>query len=269
MSDVVRVSANGKWAYLPVGSEAHQHLLRFAESGLADADAVEVRLHSDAGPMFWELLEDSEATTPAPLIPAMAMSEDGIALLSGEKLAFGNVENGSYNEYVDMSWLNNPSVKPGIPLSNTKMGDGDIVITAWPASGKLVPARAERKCREMVLELLEPQAPGDRCFVVDDSGGLVTASLKSTGGRSLKVMPQAALNSWLFSVGTKAVRQRSSRFSIADQGESFVITDNKNNRKLRGRYRTSHPESELESLEVMLGHGGLGSIIPHYELAGP
>lgn len=266
MPDVVRVSSSDRWAYLPVGSEAHQRLLHFAESGLADSNPVEVRLHSDAGDMFWELLEDEREESPPSIMPALALIDDGISMLPDEKLVFGRVDNGAYNEYADMSWLKNPSLKSGIPLSNRRIAEGDIVLTAWPSSGKLIPARIEKNRRDLVARLVDPQPSGERCFVTDDTGGLATVSLKTPGGPSVKLMPPTAMNSWLFSLGTSAVRQKPRRFSVSDGNGQFLIRDSKRGRTFAGRYRTSNPESELEALEVMLGHSGLGGIIPYYEL---
>lgn len=265
MADVVRVSADERWAYLPVGSKAHRHLSQFAADGLAGSNSVEVRLRSDAGPLFWSLVEGQD---DCPLFPTGCMTENGIALLPGEELKFGKDDKGEYNEFADLSWLNNPSLKQsGIALSGKNLQEDDIVLTAWPSSQSILPARAIRSGRDFSFETIEPVEEGQRCFVIDEGGaGLITVSMASDGSNSVRSIRPEAIRSWLYSAGTSAPRQGGGRFSIKANGKEFVIDDAQRGRRYVGAFNTASPDDELGFIEMLLERGGLGSVLPNYRL---
>lgn len=271
MSEVVRVSSiDGRWAYVPSGTKAHVHLQRFIGAGLADSDSVEVRLKSDAGPLFWDLLSETVPSPSKHSIPTSALTDNGIILFPNEEIVFGKADGPYYNEFADLSWLNNPSLKQaGIPLSRNTLSEDDIVLTAWPMNKSWIPARARGRGRDLELELAFAAPKGQRCFVLDeDKNALLTASMKSDGSNVLRVIPPVSINSWLFSLGTNAVRQKTGRFQVSQCDDSFRLDDKKLGRSYKGKFRTSQVAEELAFLEFLLDRGGLGAILGNYEIFG-
>lgn len=263
MTDVVRVSSGGQWAYVPVGGETHSRLCRFANEGLAETKASEIRLHSEAGPLFWDMIKPGPES-PYRIPSASIFTEHGLYLVPGEELQFGRNDDGHYNEFADMSRLNNPSLKSGCVLSGRELVEGDIVVTAWPHKKSFVPALVSGP---RSLELTEPVDAMSRCFVMDDDMCLMTASLSSDGSNFLRVLPPDAIVSWLFSMGSQAIRQKSNRFSVSPNDDgTFAISDSKKNRTYSGKFKTDRHDVELESLDFLLDNGGLWSVLSQYRL---
>jgi len=271
MPDVVRVSSGEEWFYVPVGGQDHQRLCRFAAKGMAESGEAEVRLVGESGPLFWEKLKGSEARAASPLVALSAMDQDGMRLSPGEKVSFGKREGStSYNDFADLS-LSKDDV-PGVPLSATKVSNVEMVLTAWPKTGRLVPARVVSTPRGHELELVDTVPAGERCFVLDERGGaLMTVSLEATGGATLRILPSMAVDSWLFSAGSKAARAMSSRFSLAGSADGgFLIKDHKDGRRYAGHYQNdSMPAAknmEHERLEWLLASHGLAGALALYAL---
>ena len=265
MSDAVRVSVEGKWAYLPIGSQAHSHLVRFTKEGLTESNKMEVRLKSDAGPLFWDLISKEENVS-SNFSVLDSITENGICLLPNEEIRFGK-EGDSYNGFADISWLNNPSLEHGIPLSGKNITEGDIVNTVWPKSKSILPAIAVKEKRGLSLEVVSAPEKGSRCFVLDErQGGLITISLSSNGTEKIRILPPDALTSWLFSLGTKCIRQKSGRFSINPDGGNFSLQDKKMGRSYGGKFNTKSYDDEKAFMEFLLEDGGIGAILNHYKL---
>ena len=271
MADVVRASDGERWEYLPVGSEAHLSLLRFADNGMASIRTSEVRLTSESGPIFWDMIdgeEDAWSRAPSfPVVMSKSMVESGVQISRDEQVVFGKRDEGRYGEYMDMTLLKDKAAEgawASVSSGRTTLDVGDIVLTAWPKSKDVLPATVSKSG---FLELVESADKDDRCLVFDESGAeLITASFPSNGTENIRTISPSMFSSWLFSVGSKASRSKKKRFTVEADGQSgFRIDDRKTKRAFRGELRSSD-ESEIEQIEFMLHDGGLGSVLGRYEL---
>jgi hypothetical protein len=271
MAMVVRAACGAKWGYVPVGGPRCETLRRLADSGLASSGPVEVRLHHDAGPLFWKERETESGGDP-PLSVLEAMSDRGLGLEPGEEVVFGRAD-GAYNEFADITLAGSGrSTGRGLALSAKGLSDGAVVLTAWPGERKILPALVKADGPKYSLELAEPGPAGARCFVLDETGrNLITASMESDGSDDLRVMAPMALDSWLFAIGSMASREASERFFVKVEGKSFSIYDNKKGRRYAGSLKHDPSDQdkwgmEQERLHWLLASRGLGGILPIYEL---
>jgi hypothetical protein len=268
MANVIRVSRGDRWLHVPDNEDNRDILSRMLVAGLAANDGAGIKLLSEAGPIFWDSMKPRiPQPAPVPRHVFDAMRDGGIVLLSGEMLSFGRQAEASYNDYADMSWLNNPSLSGGLPISLADMNDEDIVLTAWPGRRRLVPAKVMRNARQASLEMACPAPRGERCFVLEEFGtGLLTASMASSGDETLKIMRPASFVSWLMSIGSKAMSRLSSRFSLKSSGDGFVIDDSRAGRRYSGKFVTTNPADEASHMEWILARHGLGGILKQYML---
>lgn len=279
MSELVRVAQGGRWAYVPRDSSQHRMICRLAKDGLASIGGPEVRLHSDAGPIFWESLgpeSTGEAVEP-PTRALESLSERAIDVQPDERLCIGRAQSAiSYNEFADVSVLHGMSHGKGLPITSHCLSDGEIVLAAWPgadAKKRLVPGIVRADGRRLSLELAEAAPHGERCFVLDEHGTeLCTVSMRSDGSDVIRILSPKAIDSWLFSVNSTASRAKSSRFEVeASGGRGFLILDKKTGRRYAGNLRSGPEEQERwtmegERLEWLLASRGLGGVLPIYEL---
>jgi len=263
MADIVRVSCDNKWTYVAVGSEEHDHVLRFAQKGLAHSTSSDVRLKSEAGPLFWELIGEAPKAKQDIHSKIMeCLTYHGIGV-GTEELRFGK-HGDNHNKFSDLSLVPESSSKRGASLSDYGIDEDDIVLTAWPKSRKILPALVLRPERHFILELVDDGQNGERCFVLDEDGGIITASLASNGSEFLRVLPQLAFDSWLSASGCKNARR--SRFSVKDHENKILIEDFEDGRTYLTSYATEKKDLERQGMECLLAHGGLGAVIPKYEL---
>ena len=183
MADAIRVNCDGKWTYAPAGGVVQSRLERLAKAGMASFSNGTAQLRSDAGPLLWDLINRNEPLRHDCKTAALrALGKNCINLTPNEKLVFGKREGCSYDEFSDLSLAKGePDI--GIKVGITPLKDKQIVMTAWPSSGTLIPARVQIAGRTIWLRLVEPQDEGQRCFVLDDKcGSLLTVSQKTDGG---------------------------------------------------------------------------------------
>jgi hypothetical protein len=263
MADIVRVSCGSRWTYVVVGSQEHGHLVRFAERGLTQSTASDVRLKSEAGPLFWEMIGDAgepEGKTHSKVLECLADQGIGIGT---EAILFGK-HGENHDRFSDLSLVTESRSKKGTSPSDCGMDKDDVVLTAWPKNGRIVPALVTKPDRHFVLELVEDGHEGERCFVLDEEGGLITASLRSNGSEFLRMVPQLAFDSWLLASGCKSARK--ARFAVKDLGERMLIEDLEDGRSYTAPYLSAKKDLERQGAECLLAHGGIGAIIPKYEL---
>ena len=268
--EAVRVTCGSDWAYVPTSGRKYDVLCKLASEGLAEATPSGVRLKHETGPLAWSVMGRPRDSRPLP--QAMrSLSENGMDVSPDERLCFGKAAGGEYNEYADMPVVRRKEPGGGIKLSAGRMSDGDMVLCAWPRSRRLIPGMAKADGRRLSVSLVEAAPRGERCFVVDEEGKrLLTVSLASDGSDSVKVMPPLAMDSWLFSVGSRAARDLDSRFDVEEEDGSFLISDKKTGRRYAGRFQNG-PDSERlgiekERLQWLLATSGLGGILPVYTL---
>lgn len=275
MTDVVRVACRDRWAYVPVGTDEHAILVRLAQKQLADNTAVEVRLRSDAGPIIWEALAGAAKRSANPPPTALAsLSENSIELAPDEALFLGKEPGSiSYNQFADLSLMQARPQGRGLPLSSRGISDGDIVMTAWPKARRLIPGRVGIEGRRREVELAEPPPRGQRCFVLDEDGrAFLTVGMPSDVADRVRFLPPSAVDTWLFSAGSRAAKSGSERYRIQDvSGARFVIMDRKTGKKYAGKFMSEGERLELEKdrLEWLLANRGLGGVLPIYELEKP
>lgn len=264
MTDIVRVSYDNQWTYVVSGSEAHDHVCRFASQGLGDLGPAEVRLKSEAGPLLWELIGSHSRGHGTPAAILDSMTDGGLLLRNKESLHLGK-KSQHYNEFADMSWDNMGEEGRGVGISDLPMQEGEIVLTAWPMAKRILPAHVIPVKNRFGLELVEAMPAGQRCFVVNEKGtDLMTVSMPSGGTEFVGMVPTVAFGSWLFSVGSKAVRD--SKFKVADRGEMFLVEDLEAGGSYLGKYASKDKEVEIENIRCMLNCEGLGAILPRYRL---
>jgi hypothetical protein len=272
MADVIRVTRGDDWFYVPVGGGAHAKLCRLASKGLARPNNAEVRLVSESGPLDWDEIKQPESQS-TPLAALAALLPDGLKVSPGEKICFGKHDNASsYNEFADLSLL--PGETPGLSIASGTLVPGDMVLTVWPASGRIVPGKITNAGMRLAADLAEPQKKGERCFVVDEHGkAILTVSLASDGSNMVRLLPPMALDSWLFAAGSKALKSQAERFSMTHAGRRFVVTDNKSGRRYAGVFKNDpevNPERwtlENQRVEWLLSSRGLSGILPNYQLS--
>lgn len=280
MANAIRVSDGKRWAYVPAEGEHQARLEQLASAGMAVVSNGAVLLKAEAGPLFWEMISKERAVTnqiEADLAMAAALKaldSDSIALADGEKLAFGKKEDAlSYSEFSDLSLAERGSDENSIPISNEPVKDGQIVMTLWPKSKRLIPARVSTANKRVSLELVESQEKGERCFVLDEkSGALLTVSYASDGGERLMAKNPEVMRSWLCAAGSKAILKESGRYAISYQpGGRFVIMDAKTGSAYAGQLTSPPTDSDRFEFEKMLidrllSSKGLGAILPGYVL---
>lgn len=273
MSEVIRVTDGKQWAYVPATPEEQSRLSRFASAGMAEVTAGTVYLKSDGGPMYWDALNRAKEIEHDNLRTVLqAVGSDSLNLTPDEMLVFGKKDDGEYNEFADISLVKKDSVDLGLRVAARPIQDNEIVMTLWPKSGALVPAKASTSGRRVWLELAEPQDEGERCFILDEKcSSLLTVSLESKGGNRLLVLNPLAIDSWLCASGSKAVMGMSDRFRFEPRQGEFVIIDGKTGKKFMGRFFFANGDQEslrLEEVRIqrLLHSKGLGAILPTYEL---
>lgn len=262
MSEMIRISYGEDWTYVVAGGDNHKHANRFIDNGMAETDQSGIRLRSEAGPMLWDLMGvKQDDHDPSSVIASM--TESGLALFPGEEVCFGKRWD-HHNEFADLSWRKDESIGNGVKLSRDNIGDGVLVLTAWPKSKNLIPGRVIIEERPSV-ELVESPGRGDRCFVLDEHGNcLLTASMESDGTEFVRILPRVAVASWLSSIGSSS--SMGSRFSVADRGNSFAIEDLDAGRTYTTYYATKDKKREIEQVKYLLEYDGLGAVIPKYDL---
>lgn len=227
--------------------------------------------------MFWEMLnrEFPEAdSAPFMKIAESAFKDRGIIPLGEEEgLKFGEDKGAtSYNKFADVSLSKGYWSSP-VNLAGKQLEDGQIVMTIWPESERILPAKVSYADKRVWLELPESQKKGDRCFVLDDKdASLLTVSFASDGGEKVAAMNPNVLTSWLCATGSMSMRKMSGRFGVNHlAGGHFVIVDNEKGQSYRGTI-ASHPvdidnfELEKARLERLLASKGLGAVLPLYIL---
>jgi hypothetical protein len=273
VAKAIRVSDGNKWMYVPTGSEHQTRLEHFAASGLADIVNGTVMLKSDAGPIFWDLIS-KDFNGIQEITPLLKLAgEKSLCLLPDEELSFGKIDDAiAYNPFADVSLIKQKWAKGGLRLDLRQINNGGIVTTLWPNSGKIIPARIKESGKRLLLETIEPQDEGERCFVLDDQGkSLLTISFPVKNKSVFALNPQA-MDSWLCSAGSKSILKLSGRFSINSENDgSFIISDKKHGKTYAGRFHyepSDHENMELEKshLERLLANKGLGAILPSYVL---
>lgn len=278
MSDVIRVAHGGRWSYVDWHSPQHRMLCRLAKDGLA-TPGPEVRLHSDAGPLLWDSMgpEPSGGAAEPPFRALGSLTEDSINLQPDESLCLGRAPSAvSYNDFADVSILHGVSHGGGLPVSRGGASNGDVVLAAWPgteAKKRLVPGIVRAEGHRLFLELAEPPEGGKRCFVLDEGGrSLVTVSMRSDGSDRIRLLSPKSVDSWLFSVGSRASKAGSERFEVESvDGRGFLVLDKKTGRRYAGRLRSGPGERERwameqERLQWLLANRGLGGVLPIYRL---
>lgn len=272
MADAIRVSDGERWAYVPSTDENKSRLERFAKAGMAEISNGVVLLKSEGGPLFWNLLNKAlthEDDNKGKALEAMA--SNGIKILPDEQLHFGKKEDAEYNEFTDVSLAKQDYPDGGIKLEVRPIEAGEILMTAWPKTRRLIPAQASVVGKRVWLELAESQEKGDRCFVLDERcGSLITISFK-TDGNKVSVVNPMAMDAWLCTAGSEAMMKHSGRFGVTNQASSFMITDSKNGKMYVGQFVSPADDAdrvEFERLRIerMLGSKGLGAILPTYVL---
>ena len=271
MADAIRVNCDGKWTYAPAGGVVQSRLERLAKAGMASFSNGTAQLRSDAGPLLWDLINRNEPLRHDCKTAALrALGKNCINLTPNEKLVFGKREGCSYDEFSDLSLAKGePDI--GIKVGITPLKDKQIVMTAWPSSGTLIPARVQIAGRTIWLRLVEPQDEGQRCFVLDDKcGSFLTVSQKTDGGDAVRAMNPKAVTSWLCSEGSSAAL--SNRFMVEPQGgKRFSITCRKTGKRYAGELRSDPNSVETVAFEIlqlsrMLASKGLGAILGSYKL---
>ena len=273
MADAIRINCAGKWLYAPAGGVIQSRLERLAAAGMASFSNGAAQLKSDAGPLLWDLINRDEPLRHDCKTAALkALGKDSINLTPNEKLVFGKRDNCSYDEFSDLS-LAKGETDIGIKVGIAPLKDKQIVMTAWPSSGTLIPARVQVAGRTTWLRLVEPQDEGQRCFVLDDKcGSLLTVSMKTDGGDAVRAMNPKAVTSWLCSEGSNAALSLSDRFMVEPQGgKRFSITCRKTGKRYAGELRSDPSNVETVAFEIlqlsrMLGSKGLGAILGSYKL---
>jgi hypothetical protein len=269
MATVVRVVDGGTWAYVPANGVVGSRTERVASSGMADARGA-VYLRSESGPVIWPLLRRPAEKRDCKSLVLEAMSDKCIRLGHDERLHFGERDDTlSYNEFLDMS-LAVAAVDVGVKVDAKPIEDGQIVMTAWPDDGRLIPALASIPRRRVSLELAEPQEKGKRCFVLNEEcSSLITASYESNGGETLRAIAPEALAAWLMFVGSRAM-SKAGRYVVEPEGDAgFLIKDRKSGKYYVGDLRFADKDNaalELSRLERVLDAKGIGAVLPSYKL---
>lgn len=275
MAKAIRVSDGKNWAYVPASPEHQARLERFAAAGLVEIVNGVVEMKSEAGPMFWEMIhiQKPELNISRQTKALEYISAKAININPDEELSFGKKEDAiAYSESADLSISRQEWPQDGISLSMGAIEEGQIVMTLWPESKRLIPALATTAGKRFSLELVESQDKGERCFILDEKcASLLTVSMPSTGGSTIKAVNPIVMDSWLVAAGSNAMMKMSGRFSVKDHAENaFLIADSKTGKIYSGKY-VFHPsdlnfEIEKTRLERLLASKGLGAILPSYRL---
>lgn len=276
MADAIRVTDGSRWAYIPAGSEHQERLERFASAGMAEVSNGFVLLKHEVGPMFWDILNrdlpprDSDAVLKT---ANKAFESKSIQILPDEKISFGEKDGAEcYSKFADLS-LQKDEGEDHVDVTGVELQDGQIVMTIWPESKRLMPAKAVMAGRRFWLELPEPQNRGERCFIVDENdSSLLTVSFKSDGSDKVAAMNPNVLTSWLCSAGSQSMAKSGGRFSVAHSATGqFTIKDKKTGKSYSGSV-SAHPSDsesidfERSMLERLLTSKGLGAVLPIYVL---
>lgn len=270
MADVIRVVDGDRWTYVPADGTEQARLERFASADMVNVANGTVFLKSDAGPLFWHMLGQPEPEKFSAKAAAEMLEKNSIRLMPDENITFGKKDGAAYNGSGDISLEQREMSGPGLKVAARPLEDGEIVMTAWPEDKTFIPARATVRGKRVWLELAEPQDDGQRCFVLDEKcRSLITVSHKTDGSTEVQAMVPAALDSWLCSVGSKAVMGLSDRYTLEVEGTNFTIKDLKTGRKYKGQFTEKegiHLDFEKMRMERLLGAKGIGAIIPSYVL---
>ncbi len=276
MSTAIRVSDGKKWAYVPASTEHQARLESFAAAGLAEIKDGVVQLRADAGPMFWELIQVQNKNTDMSLqkFALDCLGENSINIKPDEELSFGEKESAiAYSRSIDLSISKQSWMQGGIKLAISELQEGQIVMTLWPESKKLIPGRAISSGKRFSLELVESQDKGKRCFILDEKcASLLSVSFPSDGTDVIKALNPVVMDSWLVVAGSEAMLKMSGRFSVKDHAEGmFIIADSKTGKGYSGKYvfrPTDNHNFEIEKtrMERLLASKGLGAILPTYSL---
>lgn len=181
-----------------------------------------------------------------------ALLEDGLQL-NGVRLRFGMHGEGMYNPYLDVTA--SPHESAGLGLSSARMRNGDIVILVGQDKS-VIPGHVIAKGKKKSIELPWAEEKGKRFFVLDEGGhGIMTLSLGSEGGDSLRVVPQVALASWLSSECPLTVP----KYAIEGNGSTIRCPDGRMLKSDDGRL---FAEEDLETLT----RSGLVGLLGKYRL---
>jgi hypothetical protein len=276
MAKAIRVSDGKKWAYVPASREHQARLESFAAAGLAEIINGVVELRADAGPMFWELIKvhNKPVDITQQKIALDCVGDKSININPDEELSFGEKEGAlAYSKSADLSLSKQSWPQDGIKLAVSHLEEGQIVMTLWPESKRLIPARAISGGKRFSLELVESQSKGERCFILDDKcNSLLTVSFPSDGSDKVMAINPIVMDSWLVAAGSEAMLKLSGRFSVKDHAEGmFIIADSKSGKGYSGKYvfnpSDNHNfEIEKTRMERLLASKGLGAILPTYKL---
>jgi len=276
MAKAIRVSDGKNWVYVPASQEHKARLERFAAAGLAEIVDGVVQLRADAGPMFWDLINVQNKPSDVSLQKAAieCLGSNSINIKPDEELSFGQKESAmAYSQSVDLSISKQSWPQGGIKLAGGHVEEGQIVMTLWPKSKKLIPGRAITAGKRFSLELVESQDKGERCFVLDEKcSSLLTVSFPSDGTDTIMAINPIVMDSWLVAAGSEAMLKLSGRFNVKDHVEGmFIIADSKTGKAYSGKYvfkpsDNLNFEIEKTRLERLLASKGLGAILPTYSL---
>jgi len=260
MPDVIRICGSTTWAYVPLGSLTAQKAILAAEMGMAKNDDLGIRLLSESGPLFPEIIPKDQ---PGSLTALDMLVDDGLSLAGGDVLFLGRREGCHYDDLSDLS-LSRTGVKKGIPLSPHPPSEGDAFMTLWPAERRIIPAMAKRMGRRLSVELADGQREGSRCFVLGEAADSLLSVGRSDGTGLVRLLPKISLDSWLLSLGSPSMVERASRFSVSQDGPRIVIVDGRDGRRYAGK--ASGEDEEVDWVRWMLSLAGLSGLLGKYEL---
>lgn len=275
MADSIRVADGNRWTYVSANSEYIGHIRQLVALNMAYISNGSVVLRAEAGPIFWDKLKNYDYPDQGMRVQKMAavlqaLDSNSLHLRTGERISFGKMSGAVYNNSVDISFDHVASDAPSVSVSTEPLVEGQFVMTLWPENKRLLPAKIVQCNPRLAAELVDSVPAGERCFVLDDSGSLITISFRANGSDKIMIMSQNVVESWLCRAGSSISGGKTSRFSISHgAGGCFIISDSKTGHLYAGKLsaRTNTEEFEFEKLFLdRLATKGLGAILPRYSL---
>lgn len=196
---------------------------------------------------------------------------NSLLLMPNESIHLGKSNNAlAYNPYAEIS-LCDGFTGLGLKVSENGLSNSDIVMTLWGKDRAIIPARVIQIDNRYSLELVEVAKNGERCFVVDEGlNNFITMSLESDGSDKVKILNPNAIDSWMVSAGSRAIRRHDGRFEVSRTGSTFSISDSKKKCQYVGSLVYDDDEikseHELAMIKRMLASKGLGSLLPIYSI---
>lgn len=276
MSKAIKVSDGVRSMYVPMNSEHQARFERFASAGLIDVVDGVIHLRSEAGPMFWEMLKanppQDQSQTHFKVLEAI--DSDSINLSSNEVVSFGEKPDSlAYSKTADLSLGKQGWRQGGVGVALKKIMPDEILMTVWPKSQRMIPAKASNQDRRLSLELVQKPEKGERCFILDEEGKtLYTVSYASDGSEKIHAVNPVVFDALLVTAGSPSIYHSNDRFHVSSgQDGLFLIHDKKASKKYSGHFNhhTTEPDAldaELRQIEHLLASRGLGAILPTYSL---